>query len=191
MNSYTLPLCKRNFLFTLLATLVLPTISSAETYDFRVVYAEVPGINEILAGDHEAAIEILENGTKDPDNYGLSDELATLCALYVVKRRLVAARETCDRAVETDQSYTAYNNRGVLRVHLGDRAGAIEDFEHARVLPQNQKRYIQDLMKRDARLIATSNYAVAKRLAEKENRGQPWQALANSIRGASVENISD
>jgi hypothetical protein len=105
-----------------------------------------------------------------------------------VKGKLVVAQKTCNSAVETDRSHTAYNNRGVLRVHLGDPAGAIEDFERARVLPQHQKRYMEELMMRDPRLIATSNYAVAKKMTAK--RKQPWQALASSIRGASVEDIN-
>ena len=166
----------------------MPVLSNAQTYDFKVVYAEVPGINEIVAGDHDKAIEILESRNRDANSYYLTDELATLCALYIVKRKLAAAQEICENAVENDRTHTAYNNRGVLRVHLGDPSGAIEDFERARVLPQHQKRYIEELMMRDARLIATSNYAVAKKMTAK--RQQPWQSLANSIRGASVEDIN-
>ena len=188
MNGHKLSLSMRNVYLLLLALSFLPVASNAQSYDFKVVYAEVPGINEILAGDHDAAIEILESRARDADRYYLADELATLCALYVVKGKLAKARQACDDAVERDQSHTAYNNRGVLRVHLGDRAGAIEDFEHARVRPQQQKRYIEDLMMRDARLIATSNYAVAQKMAAQ--RKQPWQSLASSIRGASVEDLN-
>jgi hypothetical protein len=108
----------RNVYLSLLAISFLPVASYAQTYDFKVVYAEVPGIDEILAGNHDAAIKILENRTRDASSNDLADELATLCALYIVKGKLVVAQKTCNSAVETDRSHTAYNNRGVLRVHL-------------------------------------------------------------------------
>lgn len=189
MNGHKMSLSMRIVYLTLLALFFLPAASNAQSYDFKVVYAEVPGINEILAGDHEAAIRILEDRARDDTTYYLADELATLCALYVVKGRLKEAGDACNNAVETDGSHTAYNNRGVLRVHLGDREGAIQDFERARIRPQHQKRYVEELMMRDARLIATSNYAVAKKMASSK-REQPWQSLANSIRGASVEDLN-
>ncbi len=188
MNGFKLSLSMRIVYLPLLALLLLPAVSNAQSYDFKVVYAEVPGINEVLAGDHDAAIRILEDRARDSSKYYLADELATLCALYVVKGKLKEAREACDNAVETDRSHTAYNNRGVLRVHLGDREGAIDDFGRARVRPQNQKRYVEELMMRDARLIATSNYATAKKMAA--NRQQPWQSLVNSMQGASVEDLN-
>jgi tetratricopeptide (TPR) repeat protein len=189
MNDHLSSLYKGNLYSILLATLALPNISSAETFDFKVVYAEVPGINEIVAGDADAAIEILEARSKDPTRFYIPDELSTLCALYIMKGRLPDARKTCDTAVETDRSHTAYNNRGVLRVHLGDSAGAIKDFARVRVLPDNQQRYIEELKKRDARLVASGNYAVAQKLSAK--RMQPWQSLANSVRGASVEELGN
>ena len=190
MNVYLSSLYKRNLYLILLVTIALPVTSNAETYNFRVVYAEVPGFKEILAGNRTAAIEVLESRAKDSKAYHLPDELATLCALYVVSGKFAVAHDTCNRAVETDHSYTAYNNRGVLRAHLGDAAGALEDFEHARVLPKQQKRYIQELMKRDARLIATNNYSVARKLSA-NRRIDPSQALANSVRGASIEDLGN
>ena len=190
MNGYLSSLYNRNLCLILLATMALPTLSNAESFNFRVVYAEVPGINKVVAGDHAAAIEILESRTKDANAYYLRDQLATLCALYVVSGKFAVAHETCNKAVETDRSHTAYNNRGVLRAHLGDAAGALEDFERARVLPKQQKHYIQELMNRDPRLIATNNYAVAKKLSAKR-RFDPSQALANSVRGASVKDLGN
>jgi tetratricopeptide (TPR) repeat protein len=190
MKGYLSSLYNRNICLTLLAILALPATSNAETYNFRVVYAEVPGVNEILAGNHAAAIEILESRAQDTEAYHPADETATLCALYIVSGKLTVAAGTCNKAVETDQSHTAYNNRGVLRAHLGDTTGALEDFERARVLPQNQKQYIQELMLRDARLIATNNYATAKKLVAKRSF-TPSQSLANSIRGASVEDLGN
>ena len=55
MNKYQLPPYARKNLLILLLTLVLPSISNAEIYDFEVVYADVPGTKEIRAGNHEAA----------------------------------------------------------------------------------------------------------------------------------------
>ena len=53
----------------MLATLALPAISNAETYNLKVVYAEVPGTAEIRAGNYDAAIEILESRAQDADNH--------------------------------------------------------------------------------------------------------------------------
>ena len=179
----------RNAYLILLATLAWPTMSNAETYNFKVVYANVPGTEEIRTGNHEAAIEILESRAQDADNHYVADELATLCALYIVKGKLAVARKTCHVAVETDQSHAAYNNRGVLRAHLGDVAGAMGDFERARVLPDNQKRYIEELIGGDARLIASSNYAVATDYTER--RSHLGQSLVSRVRGASVEDLNN
>ena len=46
MNGYKSSLYNRNVYLILLATLVLPTMSNAEIYDFKVVYAEVPALND-------------------------------------------------------------------------------------------------------------------------------------------------
>lgn len=189
MNKYQSPPYSRKNLLILLLTLALPSISNAEIYDFKVVYAEVPGTEEIRAGNHDAAIKILESRAKDTDDHYVAGELATLCALYVVNGKLAAARETCHVAIETDQSDAAYNNRGVLRAHLGDVAGAIEDFERARVLPDNQQRYVEEVMKGDARLIASSNYAVATEYIE--SRGHLMQTMASPVTGASVEDLNN
>ncbi len=188
MNSYRSSVNNRNVYMFLLATLALPTLSNAEIYDFKVVYAEVPGTEEIRAGNHDAAIEILESRAEDASNYYFANELATLCALYVVNGKLAAAHETCHVAVETDQSDAAYNNRGVLRAHLGDVAGAMEDFERARVLPDNQQRYVEELMKGDARLIASSNYAVATEYIER--RGHLMQAMASPVPGQALRTLT-
>ena len=180
----------RNAYLILLATWALPTMSNAETYEFKLVYAEVPGIEKALAGDIDSAIADLESRARDSINNYMPDELATLCALYVVKGKLEAGRKTCNAAVENDESDAAYNNRGVLRVHLGDTAGAMRDFERCRVLPDNQQRYIKELMRKDTRLIATSNYAVAIKYSARR-RPDPVQALTSRVRGANVEDLSN
>lgn len=189
MNRYISFLYNRGIYLTLLATLALPTMSNAETYNFKVVYAEVPGIEEISHGHLDAAIEILESRAKDADNHYVADELATLCALYIVKGRLAAAHRTCDVAVENDQSAAAYNNRGVLRAHLKNAAGAMEDFARVRVLPAYRQRYFEELTRLEARLLASSNYDVAERYAAR--RADVGQSLVSAVHGASVEDLGN
>jgi len=190
MNIFKSSLYNPTFYLILLTTFTLSTTSNAETYNFKVVFAaEVPGSTEIGVENYDAAIEILESRAKDSNKFYVADELATLCALYVVKRRLETARKTCHNAVETDQSHLAYNNRGVLRAHLGDAAGAVRDFERARVLPDDRQRYIKELMRGDARLIASGNYAVAVKYAERRGRPDPVQAFLGRVGGASVEDL--
>ena len=189
MNSSKPSICKRYIYLILLATLALPTISNAESYNFKVIFAEVPASEAIRAGDADAAIEILESRAMDADTQYVADERGTLCALYVVKRMLAPARKMCQIAVETEQTDMAYNNRGVLRVHLGDATGALEDFERARDFPENQQHYVEDLKGADARLIAGSNYAVAIRFSVR--RAQIGQSLAGLVRGARVEDLGN
>ena len=188
MNSYR-SFYNRNAYLILLATLALPTMSNAETYNFKVVYAEVPGIEEINHRNLDAAIEILESRVKDTNSHHVADELATLCALYIVKGRLAVARKTCHVAVETDQSDAAYNNRGVLRAHLKNAAGAMEDFARVRVLPAYRQRYLEELTRLEARLLASSNYDVAERYAAR--RADVGQSLASAVHGASVEDLGN
>jgi hypothetical protein len=189
MNSYKPSTCKRHIFLILLATFALPTISNAETYNFRVIFAEVPASEAIRAGDADAAIEILENRVMDAATQYVADERATLCALYIVKRMLAPARKMCQFAVETEQSEVAYNNRGVLRAHLGDATGALEDFERAKGLPGEQQSYIEDLESADTHLIASSNYSVGIRFSVR--RAQIGQSLAGIVHGARVEELGN
>ena len=163
MNSGKSSFCKRSIYPILLATIALPALSNAGNYRFELIYADVPGSAEIRARKLDAAIEILEDRAQDADKHYVTNELATLCALYIVKGQLSAASITCNDAVETDQSNAAYNNRGVFRTQLGDTTGAMGDFAKARSLPDKQRNYIRELMSGDAKLIADSNYRVAEK----------------------------
>ena len=135
MNSFKSSLENRIVNLIMLATFVLPAICNAENYKFEMIYAEVPGSAEIRDGHLDTAIKILENRVQDADKHYVADELAPLCARYIVKGKLSAASVTCNDAVETDRSNAAYNNRGVFRTQLGDTSGAMKDFAHARNLP--------------------------------------------------------
>jgi hypothetical protein len=102
---------------------------------------------------------------------------------------LAPARKMCQFAVETEQSEVAYNNRGVLRAHLGDATGALEDFERAKGLPGEQQSYIEDLESADTHLIASSNYSVGIRFSVR--RAQIGQSLAGIVHGARVEELGN
>ena len=188
MNGFLSLLYNRNVYLILLAALALSTVSMAETWEFKVLYADVPGVEKALAGNLDAAIEILESKATNIDNHYVADEQATLCALYVAKGKIDAARKTCNAAVEIDQSDIAYNNRGVLRARLGDTAGALEDFDHARVLPDDQHRFIENLKRGNARLTASRNFALTTEIVE-GHRTKEW-TLAGAVKGADIEDLS-
>ncbi len=171
-----------------LLTLALSTVSIADSYTLSVVYAEGPGTEEYEAGNLDAAIEVLESREKMADNDYVGEEMATLCAFYILKRNFDAARETCSAAIEIDQSAVAYNNRGVLRVHLGDTVGALEDFDRVRVLPDDQPRYIEQLKEGDTRMVASSNFAQTTVLIERRRTNKPTKAGA--VIGAYIEDIN-
>ena len=190
MNSCKPSLFNRSASLILLATFVLPALSIAGTYEFALIYAEVPGSTEIRAGNPDSAIKILKDRAQAADKPYVADELATLCALYIVKGQLSAASVTCNDAVETDQSKAAYNNRGVFRTQLGDTSGAMEDFAHARNLPDTQPRYIEEVMRGDAELIANRNYVVAEKyeVSVRDNNGQ---TMVSQVLGASIEDLGN
>ena len=156
-----------------IAALLFSSVASAESFEFRVVYAEVPGIEKILAGEFRAAIEILEDRRNSlADDRYLVDERATLCALYVVAGRLEDGRKVCQEAVDNDQSHAAYNNRGVLRAHIGDTTGALNDFNRARVRPSELKAYLEQLQRRDSRVIASKNFKLAAEFISRTRAGE-------------------
>lgn len=157
----------RAFAVVVFAAGAFATTSYAETFDFKVAYAQGPATDAILSGNMHEAIEILEGRRQDPDSRYVTDELSTLCALYVVTNELESARPTCDAAVDNDRSFAAFNNRGVLRAHLRDTEGALEDFARARVRPGEEQEFIESLIRGNARLIAGSNYKIMNRFIAK------------------------
>lgn len=190
MNSCKPSTARSSVILILLAALAVPATVAAQSVHLKVVYAEVPGIDKIREGNHAAAIRILEKRIKDGDGHYIANELSTLCALYVVKGQLSAATVACHDAVESDASYAAFNNRGVLRAHMGDVAGALSDFRRARVPPGDLQQYIEERMRTDARMVASSNFAAASEHTAKEWRGIR-QSLAERVTGASIEDIND
>lgn len=173
----------------ILALLIAPLPAPASQLDFRVGFAEVPGIEEIEAGRYREAIEILENRRDDPDVQYIKEELTTLCGVYIVARELQKARKVCDEAVEKDRTDAAWNNRGVLRIHSGNTAGALRDFSKVRVPPIEYDGYIADLLRRNPRLMASSNYELVEKIRGEGMDGRKSQSF--DVRGASVEAIED
>ncbi len=173
----------------LLVTLALSTVSIADPYELQVVVANSPGSEDYVAGNLDAAIELLESREKMADNLYVGEELATLCAFYILKDNLAAARETCSAAVEIDQSGFAYNNRGVLRAKLGNTVGALEDFDRVRILPDDQPRYIEQLKEDNARFIASRNFVLATEFVERRSTSEP--TMTGAANGANIEDMND
>ena len=169
------------------AFLASPPAPAVETFEFKVVYAHVPGIEKVLAGDLDAAIAVLEARAKKADREYVLDEFATLCALYVVTGQLETAATTCNAAIEVDRSDAAYNNRGVLRAHKGDVSGALEDFARVRILPQDKERYVEELKRRNARLMASRNFDVATEYIERRKA----KRKTGGVRGADIQAVNN
>ncbi len=65
--------------------------------------------------------------------------------------------------------------------------GALEDFDHVRVLADDEPRYIEQLKKGDERLIASRNFALATELIERRRTNEP--KIVGAMIGANVEDI--
>ena len=150
--------------------------------NFRVVYADVPGVEQLESGDVERGIEILEEQLKATDENS-SDIWATLCATYIIQLSLDDAEPACDKAVETGPTYAALNNRGVLRAYLGDYSGAHDDFDRAR--PLQLEAYLAELMSKDVRVVAADNYRLINIVLARTGGGGNDAAVAR--RTAEIE----
>lgn len=162
----------------------------ASTIEFRVIYSTVPGIDKIVSGQLDEAIELLESRRRNSDFVLVPDELSTLCALYIVERTFSKAQTVCHAAVEKDQSVAAYNNRGVLFAHLGKIEAAIEDFDCARVQPEDMPNYLRRMGKgsaSNAKLVASSNFEIAIDLY-KSQTGEAFDKLGR-VSGVGPEEI--
>lgn len=154
--------------------------------NFRVVYADVPGVEQLEAGNVERGIEILEEQLKKQQKGDSSDIWATLCATYIVELSLDQAERACTIAVETGPTFAALNNRGVLRAYRGDFDGARDDFDRAR--PLQLEAYLQELMSRDVRVVAADNYRLINIVLTRRNSESSGTAVARS--SAEIEDPS-
>ena len=161
--------------------------AGAQSLDYRVAFAEVPGIEDIDAGRYDKAIRRLEKRRADPGVAPLEDELATLCGTYIISGRWRDAGDVCDRAVEADRSHIAYNNRGVLRAQMGDIEGALRDFSRLRVPDEAMAAYVEALKRDNVRLIATNNFELTRALQARRQAESRRASGARALRGADIE----
>jgi len=154
--------------------------------NFRVVYADVPGVEQLESGNVERGIEILEDQLKTTDEGSSSDIWATLCATYIIELELDKAEPACNKAVATGPTYAALNNRGVLRAYRGDYSGAHDDFDRAR--PLQLEAYLAELMSKDVRVVAADNYRLINIVLARTGAGENSAAVAKST--AEIEDPS-
>ena len=169
------------------AVLMLGNPSFADVIPFRIAFENVPGVEEIEAGNIQAGIKVLEDQLEQIEPASSGDILATLCAAYIVNVSLDKAERACNKAVETNPSETAYNNRGVIRAFNGDFSGAREDFDLAR--PRQLEAYLEELRTKDVRLMAHENYHLIDELLAKRTSAEDIASFALST--AAIEDLSD
>jgi tetratricopeptide (TPR) repeat protein len=171
---------------TLVAALLAGSQSFASDNSFRVVYADVPGVKQLEAGNLELGIEILEEQLNEGEQDKRSEVWATLCASYIIALALDKAEPACNKAVETGPTYAALNNRGVFRAYRGDYSGAHDDFDRAR--PLQLDAYLAELMSKDVRVVAADNYRLINIVLARRNSGQTSPAVASTT--AEIEDPS-
>ena len=169
------------------AALMLGSPSFADVFPFRVAFENVPGIEEIEAGNIQAGIKVLEDQLEQIEVSGSGDILATLCAAYIVNVSLDKAARACNEAVQVQPGKTAYNNRGVYRAFTGDLSGAHEDFERAR--PRQLDAYLEELKTKDVGLMAVDNFRLIEELSAKHSPAEINASVAMST--AAIEDLND
>jgi len=167
--------------------LLLGNPSYAEVIPFRVVFENLPGVEEIEAGNIQAGIKVLEDQLNQAEQGNSGDILATLCAAYIVNASLDKAEGACNKAVEVNPSKTAYNNRGVIRAFNGDFSAAREDFEHAR--PRQLEAYMDELRTKDVGLVAADNFHLIDQLLAEHTATEIDASVA--LRSAVIEDLKD
>ncbi len=172
---------------TIAATLMTSNLSWADEFSYRTAFENVPGVEELEAGNIQAGIEILEDQLYQAEMEFRGDLLATLCAAYVIDMSLANAAYACNEAVETYGTEMAYNNRGVYRVFIGDWIGAREDFDRAR--PEHLDAYLEELKTTDVRLMAIDNFERITLLSDKFTPADVVDSVV--ITTAAIEELSD
>lgn len=174
----------------LLAVLVVVVLHGkqgfADVLHFRVAFENVPGAQEIEAGNLKAGIRVLENRLNDTTQGNRGPLLATLCAAYIIDDAMRKAEQVCNEAVEINETASAYNNRGVFRASTGDYFGARRDF--ARVTPRQPEIYLENLKKSNPPLIAADNFQLIDTLMIKHASTTREPIIA--IETAAIEDLS-
>jgi len=169
------------------AALMIGNQSFADESRYRVLLEDVPGADEVEAGNILAGIKILEDQLNQVEQGNNGDIWSTLCAAYIANLSLKKAEHACTKAVDIDPTYHALNNRGVFRVYEGDLIRAREDFE--RVRPLDVEAYLNNIKTTNIRLVAANNFdLVCQKLA--------MQTAAEAkapdvIRPAVIEDLND
>lgn len=167
--------------------LLFGSTSFADTFQFRVAFEDVPGIEDIESGNIQAGIKVLRYQLNQTDAQHSGALLATLCAAYIVNGSLQLATHTCDKAIEIAPTETAYNNRGVCRALSGNLAGAREDFE--RIRPVHLEAYMEELKTRDVPLIAIDNARLIERISAQHSTAEIDASVA--MRASLIQNPID
>ncbi|MCK5326737.1 MAG: hypothetical protein KAJ57_12035 [Woeseiaceae bacterium] len=168
------------------ATFLIGNQSFADGPYFRVVYADVPGVEELEAGNTQVGIKILKNQLNQEEQGNSGDIWATLCAAYIVIVSLDQAEHACSNAVEIAPTYPALNNRGVFRAFKGDLSGAREDFDRAR--PLQLEAYLKQLTRKDVRVVAANNFRLVDEELARRSLENTDATIARS--GAEIEDPS-
>ena len=169
------------------AALVLGNPSFAETFDFQLALVDLPGVEDFKASNIQAGIDVLEEQLEHVEKESSGRIWATLCAAYIFNDSLDQAEVACTNAIEIEPSYSAYNNRGVLRVRTGDLFGAREDFGRAR--PLDMEAYMDELKRTSPRLVAASNFDVINQILAKHSSAESNDSVALST--AAIEDLNN
>ena len=168
------------------AILMIGNQSFADESRFRVLAEDVPGAEEIKAGNIQAGIKMLEDQLNQVGQVNSGDIWSTLCAAYISTVSLKQAERACNNAVEIDPTYHALNNRGVFHLSTGNLFKAREDFN--RVRPLNVESYLDDLKRTNARLVAASNFDLVNKMLAKQT---PAEIKASGvILTAAIEDLN-
>ena len=169
------------------ATLMIGNQSFANESRFRVLAEDVPGAEEIKAGNIQAGIKMLEDQLNQVGQENSGDIWSTLCAAYISSVSLKQAERACNKAVEIEPTYHALNNRGVFHLSTGNLYKAREDFN--RVRPLNVEAYLDVLKRTNARLVAASNFDLVNKMLAKQ---APAEVKASGIlSAAAIEDLND
>ena len=169
------------------AALMIGNQSFADVSHYRVVLENVPGADEIEAGNILAGIKILEDQLNQVERANSNDIWSTLCGAYIVNGSLNQAERACTKAVEINPTYHALNNRGVFRVSKGDLFRAREDFE--RVRARHVEAYLDELKTTNVRLVAAGNFDLVNQILAEHT---PAEVKTSDVMStAAIEDLND
>lgn len=156
--------------------LVLPTAGLADAFEIRVAFANVPGTDQLESGDIAGGIRILEERQVDRLAPKYIDEMATLCAAYVVNNEFDEAEAPCNFSVRKFRTMISYVNRGALRANLGDFEAARQDFDYARSI--EEPRYLSEDQADYVRQLADHNFSLVNELIARRDQPEIEGGLA-------------